>query len=110
MKEILSSGTVHLLLGLELWDLIPLAEKMRTDINGEASEKQPPEDEAGFVIIRKKGEHHVHQMRGFLSGEGKGYQGLKSLIIIQRVERDEMLTENTVRVSGRRGADQIQDL
>ena len=78
MKEMLCSGTVHLLSGLELWDLIPSRqEKMRTDINGEASEKQPPEDEVGFVIIRKKGEHPVHQMRGFLvSGEGKGYQDL----------------------------------
>ena len=84
---------------------------MRTDINGEALEKQPPEDEVGFVIIRKKGKHPVHQMRGFLvSGERKGYQGLELLIIIQRLERDETLTENTVRVSGRRGADQIQDL
>ena len=84
---------------------------MRTDINGEAWEKQPPEDEVRFVIIRKKGEHPVHQMRRFLvSGEGKRYQGLESLIVIQCVERDEMLTENSVRVSGRRGADQIQDL
>ena len=57
------------------------------DINGEASEKQPPEDEIGFVIFRKKGQHPVHQMRGFLvSGEGKVYQGLKFLIIFQGVE------------------------
>ena len=81
---------------------------MRTDINGEASEKQPPEDEVGFVIIRKKGKHSVHQMRGFLvSGERKGYQGLESLIIVQHVERDEMLAENTIRVSSRRGTDQV---
>ena len=81
------------------------------DINGEASEKQIPEDDVGFVIIRKKGQHPVHQMRGFLvSGEVKGYQGLEWLIVIQRVERGEMLTENAVRVSGRRGTDQIQDL
>ena len=83
------------------------------DINGigEALEKQPPKDEVGFVIIRKKGEHPVHQMRGFLVlGEGKGYQGLESLIVIQRIECDETLTENTVRVSSRRGRDQIQDL
>ena len=84
---------------------------MRTDINGEVSEKQPPGDKVGVVIIRKKGKHPVHQMRGFVvSGEGKGYQGLKSLIVIQHVEHDETLTENTLRVSGRRGADQIQDL
>ena len=84
---------------------------MRTDINGEVSEKQPPEDEVRFVIIRKKGEHPVHQMRRFLvSGERKGYQCLESLIVIQCVESDETFMENTVRVSGRRGLDQIQDL
>ena len=84
---------------------------MRTDINGEASEKQPPEDEVGFVITRKNGEHPVHQMRRFLvSGERKGYQCLKSLIVIQRVESNETFLENTVRVSGRRGVDQIQVL
>ena len=81
------------------------------DINGKASEKQSHEDEVGFVIIRKKGKHPVHQMRRFqVSGERKGYQCLESLIVIQRVECDEMFTENTIRVSGRRGADQIQDL
>ena len=73
---------------------------MRRYIDGEASEKQPPEDEVGFVIIRKKGKHPVHQMRGFLApGERTRYQGLESLIIVQRVERYETLTENTVRVS-----------
>ena len=84
---------------------------MRKYIYREASEKQPPEDEVWFVIIRKKGEHPVHQMRRFLvSGERKGYQCLESLIVIQCVESDETFMENTVRVSGRRGLDQIQDL
>ena len=77
-------------------------------INQEASKKQPPEDEVGFVVIRKKGEHPVHQVRRFLvPGERKGYQSLKSLIVIQRVESDEPFLEYTVRVSGRRCADQI---
>ena len=84
---------------------------MRTDINGEASEKQPPEDEVGFVIIKNKGKHPVYQIGGFLVlGERKGYQDLELLIIIQCVKRDEMFMENTVRVFSRRGMDQIQDL
>ena len=50
-------------------------------------------------------------MRGFLvPGERKGYQSLKSLIIIQRVEHDKTITEDTIRVSSWRGADQVQDL
>ena len=50
-------------------------------------------------------------MRGFLvPGERKGYQSLESLIIVQRVERDKTLTEDTIRVSSWRGMDQVQDL
>ena len=84
---------------------------MRTDINVEVSEKQPPEDEVGFVVIREKGEHPVHQMRRFLVPvERKGYQSLESLIVVQRIENDEAFSEDTLRVSGWRSADQIQDL
>ena len=50
-------------------------------------------------------------MRGFLvPGERKGSQGLESLIILQHVESDETLAENTIRVSSRRGVDQVKDL
>ena len=74
----------------------------------EVSEKQPPEDEVGFVVIREKGEHPVHQMRRFLVPvERKRYQSLESLIVIQHVESDEEFPEYTVRVSGWRCADQI---
>ena len=77
----------------------------------EASEKQPPEDEIWFVIIRKKGQHPVYQMRGFLvPRERKGYQSLKTLIVVQGIERYKMLSENSVRISSRRSADKVQDL
>ena len=70
---------------------------MRTNIDGEASEKQPPEDEVRFVVIRKKGEYPVHQVRRFLvPGEKKGYQSLESLIVVQRVESDEAFLEDTL--------------
>ena len=62
---------------------------MITDIDGEALEKQPPEDEVRVVVIREKGEHPVHQVRRFLvPGERKGFQSLEPLIVIQRVEND----------------------
>ena len=84
---------------------------MRTDIDGEALEKQPPEDEVWSVVIREKGEHPVHQVRRFLVlGERKGYQSLEPLIVIQRVKSDEPFSEDTVGVSSWRSADQIQDL
>ena len=55
----------------------------------EASEKQPPEEKVWFVVVRKQSEHPVHQMRWLLiSGERERDQGLKSLIIVQHVERD----------------------
>ena len=45
-----------------------------------------------------------------ISRERERDQGFESLIIFQRVEHDETLTENTIRISSWRGADQIQDL
>ena len=39
-----------------------------------------------------------------------GMPGLESLITVQRVERDETLTENTIRVPSWRGMNQVQDL
>ena len=62
-----------------------------------ALKKQPPEDEVWLVVIWKKGEHSVHKMRRFLvPGERKGYQSLESLIVIQHVESDQMLSEYTI--------------
>ena len=84
---------------------------MRPDIYGEASEKQPHEDKVWFVVIRKQSKHPVHQMRQLLIFEERERdQGLESLIIVQRIESDEMLPENTIRISSRRGADLVQDL
>ena len=84
---------------------------MRPDFYREALEKQPPEDKVRSVVIRKQSKHPVHQMRWLLiTGERKREQGLESLIIVQGVECDETLTENTIRVSSWRGADQVQDL
>ena len=81
------------------------------DIDGEALEKQPPEDEVHFVVNRKKAEHPVHQMRCFMvPKERKGYQSLELLIVIQHVESDQAFSEDTLRVSGWRSADQIQDM
>ena len=69
---------------------------MRLDIYGESLEKQPPEDKVWFVVVRKQSEHPVHQMRRLLiSRERERDQGLESLIIVQRVERDETLSQNT---------------
>ena len=80
-------------------------------IDQEASEKQPPEEEIGLVVIREEGKHPVHQMRRFLvPGERKGYQSLKTLIVVQLVESDQTLPENFIGVSSRRSADEIQDL
>ena len=106
--EKLCSGTVHLLSGLEFWDLIPSRREDERGHQWEGVEETTPKDEVGFVIIRKKGEHPIHHMRRFLvSRERKGYQCLELLIVIQCVEGDETFTENTLRVSGRRGADQF---
>ena len=50
-------------------------------------------------------------MRRFLiPGERKGYKSLETLIVIQRVESDQTLPEYSIGVSGRRSADEIQDL
>ena len=75
---------------------------MRLDINGEVSEKQPPEDKVRFVVVRKQSKHPVHQMRMLLiSRERERDQGRKLLIIVQRIERDETLAENSIRISSR---------
>ena len=81
-------------------------EKMQPEIYGELSEKQPPEDEVQFVIVRHQRKHSVHQMRRLLvSRERERYQGLKTLIIVQRIECYETLMENSIMISSRRGAD-----
>ena len=45
-----------------------------------------------------------------ISGERERDQGLKALIIVQRIERYKTLSENPIRISSRQGADQVQDL
>ena len=105
MKEKLCSNTVHLLSKIKLEDL------MRPDIYRKASEKQPPEDKPWLVVIRKKGQHPVHQMgRLLVPRERKGNQSFKTLIIVQRVERYKTILENTIWISSRRGVDKVQDL
>ena len=64
-----------------------------------------------FVVVRKQSKHPVHQMSWLLvSGERERDQGLELLIIVQHVEHDVVLLENSIRISCRRGADQVQDL
>ena len=55
-----------------------------THVDREASEKQTSEDKIEFVIIRKKGQHPVHQVRWFLvPRKRERNQSFESLIIIQ---------------------------
>ena len=53
-------------------------------VDRKVSEKQTSEDKIGFVIIRKKGQYPVHQVRGFLvprerERNKRGYKILQSM-------------------------------
>ena len=48
--------------------------------------------------------------RLLISRERERDQGLESLIIVQCIEHDETLAENSIRISFQRGSDQVQDL
>ena len=75
------------------------------------SRQKNTEDKVQFVVVRKQSKHPVHQMRRLLIyKERERDQGLESLIIIQCIELDETLAENTIRISSRRGTDKVQDL
>ena len=74
-----------------------LSEEVRPDVNRKTSEKQTSEDEVRLVVVRKKGEHPIHQVRRLLvPGEREGNQSFKPLIVIQRVQLDEASAENLV--------------
>ena len=84
---------------------------MGLNINQETSEEQSPEDEIKFVVIQEEGQHPIHQMQGFLvSRERERDQSLKSFIIVQGVESDQLLSENLIRIASRRSSDMDQDL
>ena len=48
--------------------------------------------------------------RLLVPGERKGSQSFKTLAIVQHVEPYKTLSENSIRISSRRGADKVQDL
>ena len=62
MKEELCSDTVHLLSKLKLDGLILSRGEDAPDIYRKVSEKQPREYKVRLVVIRKKGQHPVHQI------------------------------------------------